>query len=56
MASLRQLSFAALGLGLILLIAGFAFGSDLLGFLFMVCLVAAVVLFGTDLVLRRRTA
>jgi hypothetical protein len=54
--SLRSLSFVIAAVGVALLIAGFAFGSDLLGFFFMVCIVLAIVLFVASLVLQRRQA
>jgi hypothetical protein len=53
---LRSLSFVIAAVGVALLIAGFAFGSDLLGFFFMVCIVLAIVLFVASLVLQRRQA
>ena len=51
-----SLSLLIAALGVALLIAGFAFGSDLLGFFFMVCIVVAIVLFVADLVRQRRQA
>jgi hypothetical protein len=53
---LRSLALAVLALGIVLLVIGFAVGSDVLGFLFMLCLVAAIVVFVTDAVVRRRAA
>ncbi len=53
--NLRSLSLLIAALGVALLIAGFAFGSDLLGF-FMVCIVVVIVLFVAGLVRQRRQA
>jgi hypothetical protein len=51
---LRPLALVVLALGVLLLIIGFAVGSDVLGLLFMVCVVAALGVFAADLALRRR--
>ena len=55
MRSIGKAGIAAIGLGIVLLIIGIAASSDILGFLFMVCLVAGVILVISDLVVQRRS-
>ena len=56
MRSLRPIALVVLVVGVVCLAIGFAIESDLFGLFFMICLIAAVVLFVVDLVRRRRAA
>ena len=53
--SMGKAGMAAIGLGIVLLIIGIAASSDILGFLFMVCLVAGVILIISDFIVQRRS-
>jgi len=55
MRGMRKAGFGAIGLGIMLLIVGIAVSSDILGFVFMVCLIFGLILLVSDLVVQRRS-
>jgi hypothetical protein len=55
MRGMGKAGIGAIGLGIVLLIIGIAASSDILGFLFMVCLVVGLILVISDVIVQRRS-